>query len=100
MDIAQLNDWITLALGFISGGGLTTVFLLPSKRKKEEVSVVQEVQNTYKQIIKDLTEDREQWREQVNELNAKVDKLEAEAEKRDRKITELQQELDKYKRGK
>ncbi len=100
MDIAQLNDWITLALGFISGGGLTAVFLLPSKRKKEEVSVVQEVQNTYKQIIKDLTADREHWREQVNELNAKVDKLEAEAEKRDRKITELQQELDKYKRGK
>ena len=59
MDASSLNEWLTLLLGFISGGGLTTIFLLPSKRKKEEVSVIQEVQNTYQQIIKDLTDDRE-----------------------------------------
>ena len=98
MDIAQLNDWMTLLLGFISGGGLTTIFLLPSKRKKEEVSVVQEVQNTYKQIIADLTEDREQWRQQVKELNEKVDRLETEAERRDREITDLRNRLEKYEK--
>ncbi len=98
MDVSALNEWLTLALGFISGGGLTTIFLLPSKRKKEEVSVIQEVQNTYQQIIKDLTDDREQWRQQVNDLNEKVNRLEAEAEARDRKITELQNELEKYKK--
>lgn len=98
MDVSALNEWMTLALGFISGGGLTTIFLLPSKRKKEEVSVIQEVQNTYQQIIKDLTDDREQWRQQVNDLNEKVNRLEAEAEARDRKITELQNELEKYKK--
>ena len=98
MDVSAINEWLTLALGFISGGGLTTIFLLPSKRKKEEVSVIQEVQNTYQQIIKDLTDDREQWRQQVNDLNEKVNRLEAEAEARDRKITELQNELEKYKK--
>lgn len=98
MDVSALNEWLTLALGFISGGGLTTIFLLPSKRKKEEVSVIQEVQNTYQQIIKDLTDDREQWRQQVNDLNEKVNRLEAEAEARDRKISELQNELEKYKK--
>lgn len=98
MDVSALNEWVTLAFGFISGGGLTTIFLLPSKRKKEEVSVIQEVQNTYQQIIKDLTDDREQWRQQVNDLNEKVNRLEAEAEARDRKISELQNELEKYKK--
>ena len=98
MDVSAINEWLTLGLGFISGGGLTTIFLLPSKRKKEEVSVIQEVQNTYQQIIKDLTDDREQWRQQVNDLNEKVNRLEAEAEARDRKITELQNELEKYKK--
>ena len=98
MDVSAINEWLTLALGFISGGGLTTIFLLPSKRKKEEVSVIQEVQNTYQQIIKDLTDDREQWRQQVSDLNEKVNRLEAEAEARDRKITELQNELEKYKK--
>ena len=91
---------MTLLLGFISGGGLTTIFLLPSKRKKEEVSVIQEVQNTYQQIIKDLTDDREQWRQQVNELNEKVNRLESEAEARDRKINELQKELNMYRAAK
>lgn len=98
MDVSSINEWLTLGLGFISGGGLTTIFLLPSKRKKEEVSVIQEVQNTYQQIIKDLTDDREQWRQQVNDLNEKVNRLEAEAEARDRKISELQNELEKYKK--
>ena len=98
MDVSAINEWLTLGLGFISGGGLTTIFLLPSKRKKEEVSVIQEVQNTYQQIIKDLTDDREQWRQQVNDLNEKVNRLEAEAEARDRKISELQNELEKYKK--
>ena len=89
-----------MLLGFISGGGLTTIFLLPSKRKKEEVSVIQEVQNTYQQIIKDLTDDREQWRQQGNELNEKVNRLESEAEARDRKINELQKELNMYRAAK
>ena len=100
MDASSLNEWMTLLLGFISGGGLTTIFLLPSKRKKEEVSVIQEVQNTYQQIIKDLTDDREQWRQQVNELNEKVNRLESEAEARDRKINELQKELNMYRAAK
>lgn len=100
MDASSLNEWFTLLLGFISGGGLTTIFLLPSKRKKEEVSVIQEVQNTYQQIIKDLTDDREQWRQQVNELNEKVNRLESEAEARDRKINELQKELNMYRAAK
>ncbi len=100
MDASSLNEWFTLLLGFISGGGLTTIFLLPSKRKKEEVSVIQEVQNTYQQIIKDLTDDREQWRQQVNELNEKVNRLESEAEARDRKINELQKELNIYRAAK
>lgn len=100
MDASSLNEWLTLLLGFISGGGLTTIFLLPSKRKKEEVSVIQEVQNTYQQIIKDLTDDREQWRQQVNELNEKVNRLESEAEARDRKINELQKELNMYRTAK
>ncbi len=100
MDASSLNEWLTLLLGFISGGGLTTIFLLPSKRKKEEVSVIQEVQNTYQQIIKDLTDDREQWRQQVNELNEKVNRLESEAEARDRKINELQKELNMYRAAK
>ena len=100
MDASSLNEWLTLLLGFISGGGLTTIFLLPSKRKKEEVSVIQEVQNTYQQIIKDLPDDREQWRQQVNELNEKVNRLESEAEARDRKINELQKELNMYRAAK
>ena len=100
MDVSAINEWLTLGLGFISGGGLTTIFLLPSKRKKEEVSVIQEVQNTYQQIIKDLTDDREQWRQQVNELNEKVNRLESEAEARDRKINELQKELNMYRTAK
>lgn len=100
MDANSLSEWMTLLLGFISGGGLTTIFLLPSKRKKEEVSVIQEVQNTYQQIIKDLTDDREQWRQQVNELNEKVNRLESEAEARDRKINELQKELNMYRAAK
>ena len=100
MDVSAINEWLTLGLGFISGGGLTTIFLLPSKRKKEEVSVIQEVQNTYQQIIKDLTDDREQWRQQVNELNEKVNRLESEAEARDRKLNELPKELNMYRTAK
>ena len=100
MDLSTLNEWLTLGLGFISGGGLTTIFLLPSKRKKEEVSVIQEVQNTYQEIIKDLKEDREQLRTQVSELNVKVTRLEAEAEVRDKKISDLQNELNIYRNEK
>ena len=100
MDVSTLNEWLTLGLGFIAGGGLTTIFLGPSKRKKEEVSVIQEVQNTYQEIIKDLKEDREQLRTQVSELNVKVTRLEAEAEVRDKKISDLQNELNIYRNEK
>ena len=97
MDWSTLQEWGNLALGFIAGGGLTTIFLLPSKRKKEEVSVVQDVQSTYKQMIDDLITDREMWKSKYEELQAEVDNIKAGIERRDAKITDLQQQLAELK---
>lgn len=97
MDWSTLQEWVNLALGFIAGGGLTTIFLLPSKRKKEEVSVVQDVQSTYKQMIDDLITDREMWKSKYEELQAEVDNIKAGIERRDAKITDLQQQLAELK---
>ncbi len=84
---------IQTIIAFVVGGGLTTLCLLPFKRKKEEMSVVQDVQTTYQTMIKDLKADRELWKSKYEELQIEVNNLKQDALQRDKTIKDLQRQL-------
>lgn len=84
---------IQTIIAFVAGGGLTTLCLLPFKRKKEEMSVVQDVQTTYQTMIKDLKADRELWKSKYEELQIEVNNLKQDALQRDKTIKDLQRQL-------
>ena len=94
-------EWQTIltSLGtLMAGGGLGGLLTARYKRKQEKNEAEKGMQEIYQKMIDDLMEDRnfykaqtEQMREQIVELNRKVERLESEVRENRKTMREWQQ---------
>lgn len=94
-------EWQTIltSLGtLMAGGGLGGLLTARYKRKQEKNEAEKGMQEIYQKMIDDLMEDRnfykaqtEQLREQIVELNRKVERLESEVRENRKTMREWQQ---------
>lgn len=76
-----MNDFLVAIIAALSGGGLSTLILLPITKKKYQAEAMKEVQDVYQETVADLRNDKRLMKEELSALSGKMMQMSGQLDK-------------------